>query len=184
NNSSTSAGGGHWSLLAYKKGGTFYYYDSMGSSNLSSAQTLANNFLKCLKISGEAKLNQTSCPQQPNEERNRLIKAGFPKKSSGSPDASEDNVSDEDTIYFESEEDRISHCADNFKEFSKKVRKLSARTKTQLGGENLKKILRIKRILKICSDPAGDFGGKVNEEYVRESIKQEIVNEINKLYTT
>jgi len=66
NNSSTSAGGGHWSLLAYKKGGTFYYYDSMGSSNLSSAQTLANNFLKCLKISGEAKLNQTSCPQQPN----------------------------------------------------------------------------------------------------------------------
>jgi len=72
----------------------------------------------------------------------------------------------------------------NFKEFSKKVRKLSARTKTQLGGENLKKILRIKRILKICSDPAGDFGGKVNEEYVRESIKQEIVNEINKLYTT
>ena len=65
-----------------------------------------------------------------------------------------------------------------------KTRKLSARSKTQLGEENLKKIRRIKRILKICSDPAGDFSGKVNEEYVNQNIKQEIVDEINNLYTT
>jgi hypothetical protein len=86
--------------------------------------------------------------------------------------------------------------ADNFKEFSKKVRKLSGISKIEK--EKLAQIYRIKKILKACSLPLEEykksksFNGKDNfredkitseeSQFVKENINKEAVKEINDLY--
>jgi hypothetical protein len=84
--------------------------------------------------------------------------------------------------------------ADNFKEFSKKVRLLSGKN---LEKEKLVKIYRLKKILKACNlaleelkktkSFAGEnnFGDKLTEaekDFIKQNLNQVTVEEINNLY--
>ena len=87
--------------------------------------------------------------------------------------------------------------AEKFKEFSKKVRKLSGKSK--LEKDKLTKIYRIKKILKACSLPLAKYKetksfaseGNFNEnritreeqEFIKENINKETLQEINDLYS-
>jgi len=86
--------------------------------------------------------------------------------------------------------------AENFKEFSKKIRLLSGISKIE--NKKLSQIYRIKKILKACSLPLEEykktksFNGKDNfqedkitpeeGQFVGENINKKIVKEINDLY--
>ncbi|CAJ0924502.1 16472_t:CDS:2 [Entrophospora sp. SA101] len=132
------------------------------------------------------------------EERQKLKAAGFPKK--GSP--GKDYDIGDDVAYTEEEENQQlfdlatspDKAANNFKEFSKKVRLLSGKSLTK---DKLQKVYRLKKILKACSllseelkktkSFAGEnnFGDKLTateKNFIKQNINKETVEEINNLY--
>jgi len=160
------------------------------------------------------------------EERQKLKAAGFPKKGTPGKDyeigddidyreSEEELISQwwpkpdipfhplrkkvraEWNLDIEEEASQPHDHADNFKEFSKKVRLLSGVSKIEK--EKLAQIYRIKKILKYCSLPLEEykktkyFNGKDNfsedkmtsedSKFVKENINPETVKEINNLYT-
>jgi len=160
------------------------------------------------------------------EERQKLKAAGFPKKGTPGKDyeigddveylekeeelisqwwTKKDNPHHPlrknvrvnwNTNVTEKEPSSLYDHADNFKEFSKKVRLLSGINKIEK--EKLAQIYRIKKILKACSLPLEEykktksFNSKDNfradkitseeSQFVRENINKKIVKEINDLY--
>jgi sentrin-specific protease 8 len=68
NNQSTDHGGGsHWSTLVYwREGNTFEYYDSAGSMNNTPARLCSNKLIHFLRVTSPPSFKVVDCPQQEN----------------------------------------------------------------------------------------------------------------------
>jgi sentrin-specific protease 8 len=65
NSPDISGSGGHWSLLVYDvPEKSFYYYDSLGTANLSSANKLAKNFINIVGETLAKELEVIKSPKQ------------------------------------------------------------------------------------------------------------------------